>query len=1141
MAEGILFNLAGDIILKLSSLASQQLGMLWGVNDELTQLKSSVSAIKAVLLDAEERQTKTHILKDWLEKLKEALYDAEDVLDEISCEAVRRQIATGRKARQVRFFLSRSNPVAFDYRMARQIKNVRERLEVIAVERKNFHLTEIFEQKTQHGWFDQIHMGAETHSFSNNEELIGRDDHKRVIKDLLQDMNVKDNISFIAIVGMSGIGKTTLARSLFNDTQVSDCFDLKIWVWVSQNFEVKIVVEKIIESATNTRPNVQGMESLQSQLQKMIQGKKYLLVLDDIWNESEQKWFELKNLLMGGARGSKIMITKRDSTLAVEISNMTSLITLKGLSESNSWSLFKKVAFVDGIEPANPKLIQLGKEILLKCGGVPLVIRHIGRLLYIQKSEEEWISFKNNQLLEVIRQDQDMTSILKLSYNHLPSNLKQCFAYSCLLLKYRLIHKDELIQQWLAQGFVQSLNGSKSMEDIGNEYFMELCWRFFYENFSDERNFDDDVYIHDVMHDLARMVAGNEYLGGNLNYDHVVGESTRHILFDREIRFWQDFLSKLRKAKGLRTFILSNDILDRKNQMNEDVLDELFFSFSRLRVLDLKYSHIKRVPGSIKRLRHLRYLDLSGNYMKSLPNSVTELINLQTLNLKQCYALKKLPRGTRNLVNLRHLNISDSTHLTHMPEGMGKLTCLQTLSLFMLDSHKHGSKLSELNGLNDLRGSLEIIGLENLKSTPSEASLANLKEKKGLQHLTLIWNLNWDEHRSQADEKVLAGLEPHPSIESLRISGYCGVKFPNWVSNPLVKLTRIVIVNCGRLQNLPPIHHLPALHSLYLVNLTSLKFIDKNDPCSSSLFFPSLESLCLMDMANLEGWWERESIVEEAEKQGNFLPTFPRLTILSISNCPKLASMPGHPPLTDITLDGVGLQMMRTIRTSSDDTSPSSSSLKSLELKGIEDLKTLPQKLQQNINSLKFLYITECENLENSLFDDIRSSSTASTSNYPEVGDAMQWKFLHNLKFLRLENLPKLVTLPIEVQHWTALKFLFISKCPNFRRLPEWIGGLVALQELEILECPKLKSLPEGIGELKALNHLRIAGCPELEERCKEGGEDWAKISHVPHFWQFLLYSQRHENASDTNTAHTSFSSGASLLHSYLHILLVKL
>ncbi|CAK9310287.1 unnamed protein product [Citrullus colocynthis] len=215
----------------------------------------------------------------------------------------------------------------------------------------------------------------------------------------------------------------------------------------------------------------------------MIQGKKYLLVLDDIWNESEQKWFELKNLLMGGARGSKIMITKRDSTLAVEISNMTSLITLKGLSESNSWSLFKKVAFVDGIEPANPKLIQLGKEILVKCGGVPLVIRHIGRLLYIQKSEEEWISFKNNQLLEVIRQDQDMMSTLKLSYNHLPSNLKQCFAYSCLLLKYRLIHKDELIQQWLAQGFVQSLNGSKSMEDIGNKYFMELCWRSFYENF----------------------------------------------------------------------------------------------------------------------------------------------------------------------------------------------------------------------------------------------------------------------------------------------------------------------------------------------------------------------------------------------------------------------------------------------------------------------------------------------------------------------------------------------------------------------------------------------------------------------------------------------------------------------------------
>ena len=1126
MAEGVLFNLAADIIKKLSSLASQQLGMLWGVKDELTELRSSVSAIKAVVLDAEERQTKSHFLKDWLEKLKEALYDAEDVLDEISCEAVRR----GRKAKQVRIFFSRYNPIAFDYKITRQIKNVRERLEVIAAERKNFHLTEIIGQKTQHGSFDQIHMGAETHSFSNNEEVIGRDDHKRVIKDLLQDMNVKDNISFIAIVGMSGIGKTTLARSLFNDSQVSQCFDLKIWVWVSQNFEVKIVVEKIIESATNSRPNVHGMESLQTQLQKMLQGKKYLLVMDDIWNESEQKWFELKNLLMGGARGSKIMITKRDSTLAVEISNMTSLITLKGLSESDSWSLFKKVAFMDGIEPENPKLIQLGKEILVKCGGVPLVIRHIGRLLYIEKSEEEWISFKNNQLLEVIQRDHDMASILKLSYNHLPSKLKQCFAYSSLLLKYRLIHKDELIRQWVAQGFVQSLNGCKSMEDTGNDYFMELCWRFFYENFNDEHNFEDDVYIHDVMHDLARMVAGNEYVGGNQNHDHVVGESTRHILFDREIGIWEHVPSKLRKAKGLRTFILSNDILDRKNQMNEVVLDELFCRFSRLRVLDLKYSNIKRVPDSIKRLTHLRYLDLSGNYMKSLPNSVTALVNLQTLNLKQCYALKKLPRGTRNLVNLRHLNISDSTHLTHMPEGMGKLTCLQTLSSFVLDSHSRrlGSKLIELNGLNDLRGSLEIIGLENLKFTPSEASLANLKEKKGLRHLTLIWkNLSGDEHRFQADEEILAGLEPNPAIESFRISGYFGVKLPNWLSlsSPLMKLTRIMIVNCKRLQNLPQIQHLPALKSLYLVNLTSLKFIDNTDPYSSALFFPSLESLCLMDMPNLEAWWERESMVEE-----EFLPTFPCLTILSISNCPKLATMPEHPPLTDITLDGVGLQMMSSIRSSSN--SSPSSSLKSLELKGIEDLQNLSHKLRQNLNSLKFLYITECENLVNSLFDDTRSSSSTSTRNYTELGDAMQWKFLHNLKFLRLENLPKLVSLPIEVQHWTALKFLIISKCPNFSSLPEWIGELVSLQELEILECPKLKSLPEGIRELKALNHLRIAGCRELEERCREGGEDWPKIAHVPHFWRFLSYYKRYENATDFNTHQPSLSSGT-----YLYII----
>ncbi|XP_038896095.1 putative disease resistance protein RGA4 [Benincasa hispida] len=1119
MAEGILFNLAGEIIKKLSSLAFQQLGMLWGVNDDLTKLTSSVSAIKAVLLDAEERQTGSNSLQDWLGKLKEALYDAEDVLDEISYEALHREVMTaGKKAKQVRIFFSKSNPVAFNYKMARQIKNVRERLGVIAAERKEFHFAEMFGQKFQYPLFDQIHIGAETRSKSNNEEVIGRDGHKRVIKDLLQDMKVKHNISFIAIVGMGGIGKTTLARSLFNDAQVSKYFDLKIWVWVSQNFEVKIVMEKIIESITESRPNVQGMESLQNQLQKMIQGKKYLLVMDDIWNESEQKWFDLKNLLMGGARGSKIMITKRDSTLAVEISNMTNLITLKGLSECNSWSLLKRVAFMDGIEPTNPKFIKVGKEIVVKCGGVPLIIRHIGRLLYNNTSEEEWTSFKNNQLSRVIQHDQNMIPILRLSYNYLPPNLKRCFAYSSLLLKHWPIHKDELIQQWMAQGFIQASNCGKSMEDIGNDYFMELCWRFFFEHSG--RVSDSYIFVHDVMHDLAKTVAGNEYvcISSKNNYDNV-SEKTRHVSFDHKIKSWWDDLPTLCKGEGLRTFLPSYYPYKAVVEVNKVSLNALFSSFPRLRVLCLGDSEIKIVPKSIEKLRQLRYLDLSGNEnMVSLPNSISKLQHLETLNLKRCFALRELPRGTCNLVNLRHLYLP--LCLTYMPEGMGKLTCLQTLSFFVLDNNREdtrSSKLSELNGLKDLRGCLTIDGLDQLRSNPKEASSANLKDKKGLQNLQLTWNLSKDvkykadEAGGCSDVKVMEGLEPQQNVEYLSIHGYSGARLPDWMSRPLLKLTSIRIQECHRLQHLTQLNYLPSLREVILRSIIPVKFIDKNDPCPSSVFFPSLKTLCLENMPNLKGWWEKESTA-------GLRPAFPCLTTLSISNCPKLASIPEHPCLENLKLDDVGLQMMSSIGTSLDasQSSSSSSSLKSLNLKRIGDLENLPCKLRQKLTSLEYLHMEECHNLEKSLCDD---------------HEATQWNLLHNLRVLWLWELRKLVSLPIEARHWTSLRYLIISKCPNLRSLPEWIGCLVSLHLLYIIDCPELKSLPEEMRQLKSL----IAGCPDLEERCKEGGEDWPKISHVPHFSKYFYYFERGQD-QDHGTANTAHASSSSDMTLFIHI-----
>ncbi|KAE8646395.1 hypothetical protein Csa_016171 [Cucumis sativus] len=1063
MAEAILFQVAGEILMKLSSQAFQRLGMLFGLKGDLNKLTTTVSTIKDVLLDAEGRQTKSHLLQNWLHKLEEALYDAEDVLDELSTEALRRELMTRdhKNAKQVRIFFSKSNQIAFNYRMARQIKNIWERLDAIDAEKTQFHLRENCESRTQYGSFDRIMMGRETWSSSNDEEVIGRDDDIKEVKERLLDMNmnVTHNVSFIAIAGMGGIGKTTLAKSLYNDEEVSGFFDLKIWVWVSDQFEVQVVAEKMIESATKNNPSVKGMEALQAKLQKVIGERKYLLVMDDVWNESEEKWHGLKSLLMGGARGSKVLITKRDRKVATEIKSMTSLFTLEGLSESNSWLLFSKVAFKEGKESTDPSTIHLGKEILVRCGGVPLVIRHVGRMLYSKTSQEEWMSFKDNELLEVIQQDNDMTSILKLSYNHLPPNLKRCFAYSSLFPKGYKIEIKDLIRQWVAQGFIEVSNGRKSLEDTGKDYFNELCWRFFYANSSDECNINDIVCMHDVMCEFVRKVAGNKlYVRGNPNNDYVVSEQTLHISFDYGIQSWQDVLSKLCKAKGLRTILLLFRPYEKMNKIDKAILDELFSSFPRLRVLDLHFSQISVVPKSIKKLRHLRYLDLSENDMELIPHSIIELQNLQTLNLTECYELKELPRDIDNLVNLRHLTFEPCMEVTPTSEGMEKLTCLQTISLFVFDCKKT-NKLWELNDLSYLTGELKIIGLEKLRSSPSEITLINLKDKKGWQGLNLEWKLGKDEYEGEADETIMEGLEPHPNVESLSINGYTGGALPNWVFNSLMKLTEIEIENCPRVQHLPQFNQLQDLRALHLVGLRSLEFIDKSDPYSSSVFFPSLKFLRLEDMPNLEGWWELgESKVVARETSGKakwLPPTFPQVNFLRIYGCPKLSSMPKLASIgADVILHDIGVQMVSTI-------GPVSSFM-FLSMHGMTNLKYLWEEFQQ----------------------DLVSSSTSTMSS------------------------------PI------SLRYLTISGCPYLMSLPEWIGVLTSLETLHIKECPKLKSLPEGMQQLKSLKELHIEDCPELEDRCKQGGEDWPNISHVPNF--------TYKNASDIDTPQSS-SAGAAI------------
>jgi hypothetical protein len=602
---------------------------------------------------------------------------------------------------QLRIFFSKSNQLAYGLKLGHRIKAVRKRLDDIAADRIKFHFTERL-LGTQ---FEHRKRG-DTHSFVREEQVIGREGEKKAVKELLFDSHVKENVSIIPIVEIGGLGKTTLAQYVFNDEEVQRHFDLRLWVCVSDLFDLKTIIQKIIECATKRRSESLEMDLLQNQLRAEIEGKQYLLVLDDVWSENRGTWLNLETLLLGGLKGSKVLITTRSKRVA-EITCTLPPFLLGGLFESNSWDLFKKMAFKDKEEPKNPKLGEIRREIVQKCAQVSLAIKSIGCLLYFKNLVDDWLYFKNNELYTITQQDNDILPILKLSYDHLPSQLKQCFAFCSLFPKDYEIEVEVLIQLWIAQGFLHSSNGNRHLEDIGHEYFMDLLWRSFFQDI--QRNVYGDIErckMHDLIHDLAQSVSGDECIISNPNAEKVV-ERTFHVAFD-SLNSLPDISAPLLKADRMRTLLLCLPIFYGYGWLvlegDKPVYDTLISSFKCLRALNLSGSNIQEVSNFIGKLKHLRFLDLSWNEdIKLLPSSITQLQNLQTLRLDFCSGLKELPEDIGNFISLRHLTFNGCDSLTHMSYGLGKLTSLQTLSSYILG--KKESYVSKTKGgLGDLGG-----------------------------------------------------------------------------------------------------------------------------------------------------------------------------------------------------------------------------------------------------------------------------------------------------------------------------------------------------------------------------------------------------------------------------------------------------
>ncbi|KAF2319656.1 hypothetical protein GH714_017863 [Hevea brasiliensis] len=776
---------------------------------------------------------------------------------------------------------------------------------------------------------------------------------------------------------MGGIGKTTLAQLVYNDERVMEFFDLRAWVYVSEDFDVARVTKTILEAITLESSDAKDFNLLQVRLRDRLMGKKFLIVLDDVWNESYEAWALLCHTFKVRCPSSKIIVTARNQGVA-DIMGTVPSHHLKGLSFNDCLSLFAKHALGRRDFDGHPHLKEIGKEIVKRCRGLPLAVKTLGGLLRTKPNLDEWENILNSKLWDLPEDKSGIIPALRLSYYHLPSHLKQLFVFCSIFPKGYSFNQDELVLLWMSEGFLPQLGENKHIKELYT-CFNELLSRSFFQRSS---SMEPLFVMHDLISDLAQYAAGeifvslNDKLDGNKHYS--VTEKIRHVSFSRHTyELWNRF-KDLGKLKHLRTFIALPIHLSSWAAccyLSNTVLDEAVPKLRCLRVLSLSGYCISRLPNSISGLKHLRYLNLSCTKIKRLPESLTSLLNLQILILFGCRELSMLPQKIGNLINLCHLDVTDTCNLNEMPPGIGNLIGLWKLSKFIVGKG-NGCGIRELKELNNLQGRLSILELHNVIDV-HQAFDANLRNKHNLVELELAWSMKFDELRNKECEmQVLNLLQPHTCLKELKLSFYGGMKFPSWIGDPsFSKVVHLKLCCCRNCMSLPSLGRLPLLRYLHVEGMDAVKTVDHEfygDGSPSDKPFPSLETLKFEDMCEWEKWLPSTGVDKEVEDK------FPRLRELTLLNCPKLVgklpcrlpslvkltickcpklgdSVISLPSLHELNLEECKMVAFRNM--------VDSTSLTTLRIQSMSDLTHMEDLFIQSLGALKVLVISNCTKL----------------------------------------------------------------------------------------------------------------------------------------------------------------------------------
>nr|CBW30231.1 Disease resistance protein (CC-NBS-LRR) [Musa balbisiana] len=895
----------------LTDMAKQEVNLLLGAPGEIQKLERTLRKIHSVLRDAEKRRIEDDDVNDWLMELKDVMYDADDVLDECRMEAEKwtPRESDPRPSTLCGFpFFACFREVKFRHAVGVKIKDLNDRLEEISARRSKLQLhVSAAEQRV-------VPRVSRITSPVMESDMVGQrleEDAKGLVEQLTK-QDPSKNVVVLAIVGFGGIGKTTLAQKVFNDGKIVANFRTTIWACVSQEFSEMDLLRSIVKGAGGSHDGEQSRSQLEPLVEGLLSGNKFLLVLDDVWDA--RIWDDLlRNPLQGGAAGSRVLVTTRNSGIARQM-KAAHVHEMKQLPPEDGWSLLCKKATMNAEEERDAQYLKdTGMKIVEKCGGLPLAIKTIRGVLCTRGlNRSAWEEVLRSAAWSRTGLPEGVHGALYLSYHDLPSHLKQCFLYCALFREDYEFRGSAIVRLWIAEGFVEA-RGDVTLEETGEQYYSELLHRSLLQSL---QPFSPDYKNYSKMHDLLRSLGHFLSRDESLFISDVQNEGRSaaapmklrrlSIVSNETMDIW-DIVSSTKQHESVRTLLVEGIRSYVKD------IDDSSKNLLQLRVLHLMHTNIESLPHYIGNLIHLRYLKVSWSRLTELPESICNLTNLQFLILRGCRKLTQIPQGIDRLFNLRALDCR-GTQLESLPYGIGMLKHLNELRGFVVNTATGTCPLEALGGLQELRY-LSIFKLERtcMEAEPRRDTSV-LKGNQKLKHLRLNCSSrsrsgDYTEEQIERIAKVLdMALHPPSSVVTLRLQNFFGLRYPSWmasarISSLLPNISRLELIDCNDWPLLPPLGKLPSLEFLFIVGARAVTTIgpeffgceaaatgherERNSkrPSSSSSpsppLFPSLRQLQLWNMTNLEVWdWVAEGFAMR------------RLDKLVLANCPKLKYLP---------------------------------------------------------------------------------------------------------------------------------------------------------------------------------------------------------------------------------------------------------